>query len=184
MARRLSVVQQAHAQQAPTGGAVHLSCPPLQAGIQGHAKACAPGSPSPRPAPSVPAPLFPCTIRTIRELVTCKNHPSPGGHTHTFCPLAALTHPHTHTDPATNSTRSRQTIGPHSGSSCMSRLQPPQLGRPQRSQQNPPRPQHANCWAPLTRECQARWGQRGPGYVTVAPVRNTSGGEAIPETVI
>ena len=46
-ARRLSVVQQVHGQQAPTGGAVHLSCPPLQAGIQGHAKACAPPPPPP-----------------------------------------------------------------------------------------------------------------------------------------
>ena len=87
-AGRLSVIQQVHGQQAPTGGAVHLSCPPLQAGVQGHAKACAPGGPSPRPAPSVPAPLFPCTIRTIRELITCKNHPSPGG---------TRTHTHTHT---------------------------------------------------------------------------------------
>ena len=98
-AGRLSVVQQVHGQQAPTRGAVHLSCPPLQAGKQGHAKACAPGSPSPHPAPSVPAPQFPCTIRTIRELVTCKNHPSPGGHTHTLCPLAALSAHHVQRPP-------------------------------------------------------------------------------------
>ena len=35
-AGRLSAVQEVHGQQAPTGGAVHLSCPPLQAGKYTH----------------------------------------------------------------------------------------------------------------------------------------------------
>ena len=36
-ARRLSVVQQVHHHEALAGGAVHVLCPPLQAGKQRHA---------------------------------------------------------------------------------------------------------------------------------------------------
>ena len=58
---RLSVVQQVHHQEAPTGGAVHVSCPPLQAGNR-MKQPLWPVRPDPAPYPARPSKQHPCVL--------------------------------------------------------------------------------------------------------------------------
>ena len=90
-AGRFSVIQQVHHQEAPTGAAVHVSCPPLQAG-NGMKQPLWPVRPvtQPRtqPGPASNIPVFYPDDSEIENL----NVPADTGwtHTHTACPMAAL----------------------------------------------------------------------------------------------
>ena len=108
-ARRLSVGPQVHHQEAPTGGAVHVSCPPRQAGKQKNTSACVlsrlPPCPDARQAPASTSLLFHQDNSEIENLYA----PAvTGTHTQTACPWAALPHTHTHTHVENRETRTKQ----------------------------------------------------------------------------
>ena len=78
-AGRLSVEQQVHHQEAPAGGAVHVSCPPLQAGNSMKQPLCA-----------------------VRPVIQPRTQPGPASNTHTH------THTRTHTHTKALGLRQRQ----------------------------------------------------------------------------
>ena len=81
-AGRLSVVQQVHHQEAPTGGAVHVLCPPLQAGNSMKQPLCAVRpvtQPRTQPGPASNIPVFYPDNSEIENL----NVPPVTGWTHT-----------------------------------------------------------------------------------------------------